>query len=431
MYVGLDFGTSGARVVAINQAQEIIFELKVGYDLTNVSTWCAALEQLLFSIPLEIRKETKRILIAATSSTVLICDRQGNPISDVLIYSDHRAIDLVPKIAKIAPPEHPVISATSSLAKLLWLLAQSDSTDSSERYFLHQADYLGFLLHGKLGIGDYHNCLKLGYDPVNLSYPDWLIELDLPINLPKVFCPGESVGRIRLEISDRFQLPRECEICAGTTDSTAAFIATVESLSLGVAVTSLGSTLVLKLVGDRQIICTEYGIYSHRLDWQGQTFWLVGGASNTGGAVIRHFFSDAEIATYSSQINPNIPSELNYYPLLKSGDRFPINDPKLLPVLQPRPGSEIDFLHGILTGIAKIETQGYELLEKLSGNRITQIYTNGGGAQNSTWTKIRQHYLGLEIKTACQTEAAYGAAKLALSMRREFPKKLGSQGAAP
>lgn len=415
-FLGLDFGTSGARAIAINQATEIQFEHKVGYELANVASWQIALEQLLVSIPLEIRKELKRIAIAATSSTVLISDRAGNPTSQVLIYNDQSAKDLVSNITKIATPGHTVVSATSSLVKLLWLLSQANSqTQYISDYLLSQADYLGFLLHGEIGISDYHNCLKLGYDPENLNYPNWLLELNLRINLPKVFGPGESVAKVQKNISDRFHLSSECEICAGTTDSNAAFIATLDSPSLGVAVTSLGSSLVLKLVSDRPIFSAEYGIYSHRLDWQDQTFWLVGGASNTGGAVLRYYFSDAEIAAYSSQIKPNIPSELNYYPLLQPGDRFPTNDPELLPILQPRPENDLAFLQGMLEGIAKIEAQGYQLLQKLTKTKISQLYTNGGGAQNSTWTKIRQRYLGLEPKAALQTEAAYGAAKLALS----------------
>ncbi len=77
----------------------------------------------------------------------------------------------------------------------------------------------------------------------------------------------------------------------------------------------------------------RYGIYSHR---QGD-LWLVGGASNTGGAVLRKFFTDAELETLSRQIDTNAESGLDYYPLLQKGDRFPINDPEFPPKLEPRP----------------------------------------------------------------------------------------------
>jgi D-ribulokinase len=87
----------------------------------------------------------------------------------------------------------------------------------------------------------------------------------------------------------------------------------------------------------------------------------------------------------------------------------------LLPRLKPRPDRDRDFLHGLLTGIARIEAQGYQLLQELGADYLTQIYTAGGGAQNSTWQAIRQNLMGVSIAPASQQEAAYGAALLALS----------------
>jgi D-ribulokinase len=86
-----------------------------------------------------------------------------------------------------------------------------------------------------------------------------------------------------------------------------------------------------------------------------------------------------------------------------------------LPCLQPRPDRDRDFLQGMLTGIARIEVQGYQLLQQLGAAPLTQIYTAGGGAQNSTWQAIRQNLIGVSIVPAIQQEAAYGAAILALN----------------
>ena len=42
------------------------------------------------------------------------------------------------------------------------------------------------------------------------------------------------------------------------------------------------------------------------------------------------------------------------------------------------------------------------------------MFTAGGGAKNERWTKLRERVLGLPVSRAAQTEAAYGAALLAL-----------------
>ena len=167
--------------------------------------------------------------------------------------------------------------------------------------------------------------------------------------------------------------------------------------------------MVLKLLSNHKVMASEYGIYSHR--WG--NLWLTGGASNTGGAVLKHFFCDRQLQELSSQINPDKTSSLKYYPLLTAGERFPINNSNLAPQLSPRPENSVDFLHGLLESMSRIETMGYQKLQELGATKLTQVYTAGGGAQNSIWEKIRSRYLQVPVMAAKNTEAAYGTALLA------------------
>ncbi len=411
MYLGIDFGTSGARTVVIDCDTHILSQTRYSFEMSNISDltncWEQALFALLSQIPLQLKREIQAIAINGTSSTVLLCDRQGKPIGKPLLYNDARGSIVMGQLENIAPPNHTVLSSTSSLAKLLWMSQQAYFTEA--RYFLHQADWLGFLLHGKLGISDYHNALKLGYDVEQLKYPEWLEKLQIPIQLPEVLTPGTSIAELRPEIATKYDLRSDCLVCAGTTDSIAAFIASRAEL-IGEAVTSLGSTLVLKLLSRTRIEDARYGIYSHRFG----DLWLVGGASNTGGAVLKQFFTNAELENNSLLIDATKASKLNYYPLLKTGDRFPINDPNLLPQLQPRPDDPVEFLHGLLESIARIEAQGYQLLEELGSDKLTHVYTAGGGSANNTWTEIRKRYLKVPVVPSLHTEAAYGTALLAI-----------------
>jgi sugar (pentulose or hexulose) kinase len=195
---------------------------------------------------------------------------------------------------------------------------------------------------------------------------------------------------------------------AGTTDSIAAFLAAGVTRS-GNAVTSLGSTLVLKLLSDTRVESTEHGVYSH---WFGAR-WLAGGASNAGGAVLRQFFDDRQLAALSNKIDPAVASLLDYLPLPRTGERFPVNDPQLSPRLTPRPADDAEFLHGLLESLARIEARGYGLLAELGATSLRAVETAGGGAQNPVWAVIRQRLLGVPVKRAEHTEAAYGAARLA------------------
>ncbi|MEM7063994.1 MAG: FGGY-family carbohydrate kinase [Cyanobacteria bacterium P01_B01_bin.77] len=408
-YLGIDFGTSGARAIAINPLGEIVEETRCHYPTSapDADSWQHTLWSLIEQLSISVRQQIVAIAVNGTSATVLLCDRNHCPLTPPLLYNDSRG-----SIPAVAPVNSPAHSATSSLAKALWWLQHlPDDTLTQAQYLVHQADWLSSLLHGHPGISDYNNALKLGYDPQRLAYPDWLQALEIGPWLPRVLAPGDVIAPIQPEIAQRFKFSPTCLIKAGTTDSIAAFLASGAS-SQGTGVTSLGSTLVLKLLSPIAINDTTSGVYSHRLGQQ----WLVGGASNTGGAVLRHYFDDAELSHLSQQIDPTQTSGLHYYPLLTKGERFPINNPQLEPRLSPRPQAPAKFLHGLLEGMARIEVLGYQKLMALGSGELKQVYTAGGGAQNMAWQQLRSQALGRPIIPALHTEAAYGTARLAAGL---------------
>jgi sugar (pentulose or hexulose) kinase len=142
--------------------------------------------------------------------------------------------------------------------------------------------------------------------------------------------------------------------------------------------------------------------------------WLVGGGSNTGGAVLRHYFSDAQMRELTPQLRPERPTGLNYYPLLTPGERFPVSDPSMAPRIEPRPEEPAEFFQALLEGMARIEQTGYRRLAELGAPYPASVRSVGGGASNKAWARIRQRMLGVPLLVPRHQEAAYGAALLAL-----------------
>ncbi len=77
------------------------------------------------------------------------------------------------------------------------------------------------------------------------------------------------------------------------------------------------------------------------------------------------------------------------------------------------PGNSVTFFQGMLEGIARIEAQGYELLEKHGAPMLNKVYTTGGGSQNPAWTRIRKKILRVKLEKPRSGHAAYGCALLA------------------
>ncbi len=419
--VGVDLGTSGCRAIAINREnRSIVAQASVslppsrrtaaGASEQDPADWWRGVERVLQDLTGTLDgREIDAIAVDGTSSTLLLTDIEGTPLTPALMYDDTRARDQVPRIAEVAPGGSPVHSAGSSLAKLLHLIHHSAPPPHFR--VLHQADWISGRLLGRYGLGDENNALKLGYDPVHRCWPEWMGRFGFDMGrLPEVIPAGTPLGRIAPAVAKSTGLPPETRVIAGTTDSTAAFLAT-GARQCGEAVTSLGSTLVLKILSNAPLFDPARGVYSHRVGDR----WLVGGASNSGGAVLAHYFSRGEMTALSQRLDPARPTGLDYYPLLNPGERFPINDPHYPPRVAPRPHDDRIFFQGLLEGIAAIEQQGYALLHNLGAPAPRQVITTGGGAANDAWRRIRQRLLGVPVTTADCHDAAYGAALLALT----------------
>ncbi len=421
LFVGVDVGTSGCRAIALDSALQVHAETHTHWSPAthqdnrveqDPDIWWQGLLTCVRDLGQQTHvKRIQALALDATSGSVLLADAQGKPLTAGLMYNDQRAVEEAAWLHPRIPAQSAAQGASSGLAKLLWLARQPNL--ESAHYFLHQADWLLGRLTGRFGVSDYNNTLKTGYDPTAGCWPDWLRELPVPRHwLPDVRPPGEWFTTLDAHVAAQLGLSEKVGVVTGTTDSTAAFLATGADHA-GDAVTSLGSTLVVKVLSEVPVVAPEYGIYSHRFD----DLWLVGGASNSGGAVLQQFFTPQQMQQLTPLLQPETPTALDYYPLPAPGERFPINAPDMPPRLTPRPDSgpnpDAEFFQGLLEGMARIEYTGYQRLAELGAPWPSRLRTVGGGSKNPAWTQIRQGLLGIPMCKARSTQAAFGAAMLA------------------
>lgn len=412
LFIGVDIGTSGVRAVCTDTGMSIQAMASVAFkaiagNRTDPATWAKAVEKvlsdLLAAVPVE---RIRSVAVDGTSGTIIMTDDQAQPLSRAIMYNDTcDDPSILSRIETHAPSTSAAHGASSGLAKAIQL-----STISGAACIQHEADWVASGLSGAMGLSDENNALKTGYDPLRQSWPDWIEQTGMNLSLlPKVLRAGQPIGMAKGWLAKQIGLPDNVLVVAGTTDGCASFLATGAS-EPGDGVTVLGSTLTIKLLSDSPIYAPEFGIYSHRI---GDT-WLAGGASNTGGKVLEHYFSNAELAEHSNNMNLDAATGLDYYPLLSPGERFPINDSTLQPRLEPRPASNAEFLQGMLEGISAIEKLAYTRLAELGATQPRSIRTVGGGAKNNAWTQIRKALSpATPFEPSLSEHAATGAAVLA------------------
>ena len=414
-FIGIDLGTSGCRACLIDADKQPVSEARIAFPEPDINGsaveqdaniwWRAVLEVLEELKQNSAAKNLRAIAVDGTSSTTLVTDDQYQPLAPALMYNDSRAIAEAELVKKIAPPTvSAVFGASSSLSKLLWLVNKYPDAQK----VLHQADYIAGSLCGNF-VSDFNNSLKLGFDPVNESWPEWIGSFDFPLSLlPEVTTPGTVIGNLKPELQQKLGFDHEVKIVSGTTDSIAGFLAT-GARQPGDAVVSIGSTIAIKVLNDEPVNSYQEGIYSHKINQQ----WLVGGASNAGTTILRSLFNDNELQEYSAALDFNNPTGLSYYPIPKSGERFPVYNPEQPCMLSPRPENNVVFLQGILESLTTIEKASYQALLDKGVKPIKRLFTIGGAINNKKWMDYRENELGFQTATAISTEACFGTALLA------------------
>ncbi|MCF6345378.1 MAG: HopJ type III effector protein [Thiomicrorhabdus sp.] len=465
--LGIDMGTSGIRGVIVEKNSHSLNDNIRHTESISLSslahsnptsnalntasqtpeTWITLLNTLFkkLSHQFDLTK-INHLIMDATSSTVLLCSPQGNALTDALMYNHQQATQEAKQIQKATgfDSETAAQGASSTLAKVLFLLKNHvKNTISPPPIICHQIDFLNHYLCDCLNITDENNALKLGYNSKTQQWPNWIKQLLAPLTLPKVVAPGTVLGNITAQRASQYGFSPSLKIHAGTTDSIAGFLASGAS-QMGDAVISLGSTLAIKIISPSPIFNKQYGIYSHKL----KENWLVGGASNAGGAVLLNAYTLPEIEFLIKSLTPlnqnNLKVTNQYYPLNATGERFPISDAQFTPKMPPKPKqalilnptstSDLDTLNvhqtyflNLIKGLVYIESLAYKKLFQETKQPINNLYCVGGGEKNSLWQQCRTaHFTNAKtfdfplptLKQAHSLDAAYGVTKLI-----QIPKK--------
>lgn len=407
--LGIDLGTSGLRVSVVNTSGEPLQEQAIPYpgEFRHADSWRQGLIALMGQVAPALKSRIAALAIDGTSGTLLACDQHGAPLGQALAYCDACPNQAAQAKALIGG-EGAAASASGSVARALELLEQLKWPESNTTLPLlrHQADWLMGWLLGHWRWGEEGNNLRLGWELERQCWSGELSGAAWAPALPQIVASGQALGSLQPQVAAQLGLGSHCQVVSGTTDGNASVLAADPAPGDGVAV--LGTTLVLKQFHNAPL--QGAGINNHRLAGR----WLVGGASNAGAGVLRRFFSDQQLQELSRQIDPRQPSGLQLRPLPQRGERFPIDDPTLEPVLEPRPVSDALFLQGLLEGLCELERLGWQRLQQLGATPIQRVLSVGGGARNPQWRQLRRQALGLPVLDRSGTSAATAMARLAL-----------------
>ena len=230
--LGIDVGTSGVRIAAIDQDERIVAFAEAampaaqrdGHRITqDPAVWVRGLDDAMARLAATVDlKRVDALAVDGTSGTLVAVDAAGRPVATGSLYNDRADDAAIAAVSRAAPANSAAHGATSPLARAVRLLR----VDGVAR-ILHQADWIAGQMSGRFDVSDENNALKTGYDPVARAWPAWIADTGVtPDVLPAVVPVGTAVGGVSVEAAKRFGVPAGAVVVAGTTDGCAAFLAT-------------------------------------------------------------------------------------------------------------------------------------------------------------------------------------------------------------
>lgn len=427
-WLGIDLGTQSVRAVLMDSdgrmvgsgAAPLTSQRSGERHEQDPEQWWDAVCSAVRAAVRDVSPATIRgVAVDGTSGTILLTDRQGQPLTPGLMYDDGRAgaesvrvnesgAELWSRLGyRSMPPSW-------ALPKLVWLIEHEPKAFDRGTRLLHQSDFVTWRLAGHQQPTDISNALKTGADLVGLRWPREILQtLGVPNDiLPELVLPGSPLGTVGEAAAARTGLRAGTPIVAGMTDGCASQLG-AGALEVGSWNSVLGTTLVLKGVSPALVDDPLGVVYCHRGP---DGTWLPGGASSSGAGVISRDFPQADLAALTDAARRR-PIRAVTYPLVsQAGERFPFRaaDAESFTTTRDRGVlDDVDRFNAALVGVACVERLCLDYLDLIGAPTDGQIRLTGGGSRNEYWCQLRSDVLGRELQRVVGAEAAHGMAMLA------------------
>ena len=419
-FLGIDMGTTGIRCILSDSKGNIILSSRediIGSFIdkkdNNISeqdpkVWERSLFKALDNVLSHVKEyNLMAITVDSTSGTILPINNNYKPIYNALMHNDMRAYresEFINKNLNFST------KPSFALPKILWFKNNKPDIFEHTYKFLHAADFLVGLISGEYNVTDFSNSVKTCYDLENMRWPSGIeTVLGIPLDkLPKVYKTGEIIGELRDDIRREYGIKNHVKIIAGATDSTTGFYSS-GAKKVGDWNTTLGTVLGLRGIAKKFIRDKEGLLYTHR---HAEGYWLPGGASNTGGEVLRIFFGD-KIKDYDDKVQKIPPTGALIYPLARTGEKLPFFNMKAKGFIVIDSCEPKVLFKGMLEGLSYVERMIYEKIGQLGYKINNKIYAMGGGAYSIPWLNIRANVMEKTMARAKVVETAFGSCIIA------------------
>ena len=440
--LGIDFGTGGCKVTAIDFAGTLLGEASVeykteflhpGWSEQNPADWYDAMCKALHKLSgngVDLNRVLSLSFDGSTHNAVLL-DEHMSPVRKTIMWTDQRSVEECKYLRehfgdKIFKTAYQQVAPTWTLPQLRWLSQHEPEVLKKTAKILFVKDYVRYLVTG-VAVTDYIEAQgTLFFDMANRVWSEELAALAgvRMEQLPELIKPADVAGYVTPESARDTGLPAGTVVVCGTSDSA------VEDYGAG-AIEPGDCIVKLATAGNVNIMTAEPHpsattlTYSHVVDGM----WYSVSATNAAAlcqrwmrdALCQSEIKEAELTGGNAFALMNQLAELSvpgangvvFHPYLQ-GERSPYWDAKLRASFTGVSISSTkgDFVRALLEGVAYSLRDCYSSLETM-GLSVNRIFLIGGGARSKLWSEIVCNVFDLPLQIPHPGDASFGTALLA------------------
>ena len=443
--LGIDIGTSGTKVIAIDESGKLVATAAAEYDLStpkplwaeqNPADWwdatCACCRQIVAQIGAD---NISGIGLSGQMHGLVMLDEAGKVLRPAILWNDGRTqkqcdqiTEIVGRETLVAETANPVLTGFTA-PKILWVRQNEPDIYARARMHLLPKDYVRYELTGEFAteVSD-----ASGTSLLNVPKRAWsqivCEKLEIPLShLPRVYESHEISGQISARAAQLTGLKAGTPVVGGGGDQAAGAVGNgiVQS---GIISVVTGTSGVVFAFADTPAVDPQLRVHTFchavpnkwhvmgvMLSAGGSLRWYRDTLARSEKSVAEQMNIDAYelIAREADNIAPGAEGLL-FLPYL-SGERTPHPDPLArgafvgLTVRHTKAHMARAVLEGVSFGLR----DSLEIMKSM-GVSIGNVRASGGGAKSSVWRQIQADVFDYPLSIIAIDEGpALGAALLA------------------
>jgi xylulokinase len=438
LLLGIDIGTQGAKVLAVNTTGEILATGHHSYDFDVPHTgwaeqnplqwWDGVIKSLQQIWEKGINpKDIQAIGVSGQMHSLVLLDENKQELGTSILWNDVRTENECHDMEQIIGKDK-ILSITRNSVlpgftapKLLWIKKHEPERYRLIRHMMQPKDYIVFKLSGELSSDVTDASGTSLFDVQKREWSKEIIDaLDIPFEWLSYVQESQTVvGYVSQSASSLTGLAVGIPVVAGAGDNAAAALGNgIYEEGMGIVSVGTSGTVFVPLkniptIADDQL--STLHLFCHCLP----DTWHAMGVTLSAGMSLQWFkdtFTDTSYEELLFAVGevPAGSEGLLYLPYL-NGERTPHNDPHAKGVFfgMNYRHTRDHFIRAVLEGVSYSLKDCLELIKKLN-IPIETLYVTGGASKSPIWKQILSEVFDRPIMAFEEREGpAFGAALLA------------------